>query len=97
MPRRGYVPTNRQPNLIDHGYERVAAILHSRLSRQEGRFYCLVLSTGRTYLRATREKRQGPINPQTWIGTYTAQTPVELIEDDLLERLREITSQRNAA
>lgn len=97
MPKIGYVPTNRQPNLIDHGYERVAAILHDRLRHRDGRFYCLVLSTGRTYLRATYDTRQGAFNESTLIGTYTSKTQVEWIESDLIERLREITTQRNAA
>ena len=96
-----YIPTNPRPNVFDQGYEAVAAILHARLARREGAFYCIVLSSGTTFLRATAEKRQAPVDPETWIGTYSKQTPVNLIEDDLIERMRSIvakaTSNRIAA
>jgi hypothetical protein len=100
MPR-DYIPTNPRPNVFDQGYEAVAAILHARLAKRDGAFYCIVLASGTTFLRSTTERRQSPVDPETWIGTYSKQTPVNLIEDDLIERMRTIvakaTSNRIAA
>lgn len=89
MPRTYKDP---RPSLRELGFERVAEILHSRLANKNGRFWCFVLPTGTTYLRATCERRTPTPSMSAWVGTYTKATPIELIESDLLDRLREINA-----
>lgn len=97
MPRKAYTPANPRPNLFELGYEAVAKILHGRMRGKRVTFLCFVLPTGTTYLRRTKESRlPGP--PQSaWVGTYDKNTPVHLIEDDLIDRLRELTAARSKA
>lgn len=97
MPRSGYITRNPRPNVRDQGYEAVAKNLHERMRRRAGRFYCFVLPSGTTYLRATTENRTDLPSMAAWIGTYNTSTPIEMIESDLLERLRELNSQALAA
>lgn len=85
------------PNLHELGYERVAEILRSRLMNQKGRFYCFVLPSGAVYLRATTEGRLPMPADEYLVGTYTKHTLTQHIEDDLLERQRELSQQHQEA
>jgi hypothetical protein len=92
-PRADYTPRAPRPNLRDMGFERVAEILHKRMRGNRGAYYCFVLPSGTTYLRATRESRTDLPSQNSWIGTYRHDTPVEMIESDLIDRMRELTNQ----
>lgn len=95
MPRRDYTPRRPKPNLLDLGFERTAEILHSRMQGRRGAFYLYVMASGITYLRAAAERRLYTPPLTAWVGTYKSDTPIELIESDLLYRQREILAARN--
>jgi hypothetical protein len=97
MPALGYIPKNPRPNLREQGYQRVAEILHRRMKDRRGAFYCFVNESGSTFLRSVSENRRDMPAASSWVGTYSKDTPLNYIEDNLIDRLRELSLDSIAA
>lgn len=80
------------PNLLRDGYERTASLILWRLRDREDSAMCFVRPGGRWVLRSTVPNVDLPEPPSYWVGTYNRETPINVIEDDLIERIREIQS-----
>lgn len=81
----------KRANLLVHGYERTAAHIKGRISRTTGVKPVVVRDDGsvRIYHRAL----QVPENEEKFlIGNYGSAMPIELIEDDCICRLRELSA-----
>lgn len=85
-----------RPNLLRDGYERTAALILWRLRDREDSAMCFVRPAGVWILRSTVPNVELPELPQNWVGTYNRETPINVIEDDLIERLREIQGRKAA-
>jgi len=85
-----------RPNLLRDGYERTASLILWRLRDREDSAMCFVRPSGGWLLRSTVPTAQIPEPPSYWVGTYNRETPPELIENDLIERIREIQSRKAA-
>jgi hypothetical protein len=85
-----------RPNLLRDGYERTASLILWRLRDREDSAMCFVRPTGFWILRSTVPSAEIPEPPGYWIGTYNNKTQPEIIESDLIDRIREIQSRRAA-
>jgi len=81
-------------NLLRHGYEVVAEYAHNALCRKAGRHALLVADDGTVRVIACSVMGAGEYDAHTasssMLGTYTRQVPIEVLEDNLLTRLREL-------
>lgn len=89
-----------RPNLLTLGFEHAAQEIAHVLSKRRGASYCYVTESGDIHVPPTHETRGSWISDEFLIGTYTRHTPIEVIENDLLERQRELflaMTERNRA
>lgn len=85
-------------NLHAVGYEAAAEDISERCWKRNAPHHCWVLPDGGVIVRQCNEGRFDEPAVDCLVGTYTKLTKVEYIEDDLIERLRELTiAQRKAA
>lgn len=87
-------------NLLRHGYDVVAEYAHNALCRKAGRHALLVADDGTVRVIACSVMGAGEYDAHTasssMLGTYTRQVPIEVLEDNLLARLRELHEKRAA-
>ncbi len=84
----GRVPTR---NLLADGYEAVAEFVARQVQRDKAAYTVHVADSGTVRLTRTNRARMMELPVSDCIGTYPYKgLRVELIEDDLLERLREL-------
>lgn len=78
-------------NLLVHGYEHTAKHIKGRIERTTGVKPVVVRDDGsvRIYHRACRVP---PDEEKFLIGNYGSAMPIELIEDDCICRLRELSA-----
>lgn len=81
-------------NLLRDGYERTASLILWRLRDRNDSAMVFVKPTGGWLMRSTVPDTELPDKIARWVGTYNRDTPPEFIEDDLLERLRELNEGR---
>lgn len=84
----------KRANLLAHGYERTAAHIKARIDRSKGVKPVVVRDDGsvRIYHRAL----QVPANEEKClVGNYGRNMPVNVIEDDCICRLRELSATHN--
>lgn len=79
-----------RPNLLVQGFEAAAEIVSERVRKQRGAQFCYVLDNGDVVLQPTCDQRASALEDRMLVGTYSRATLVEHIEDDLIERQREL-------
>lgn len=76
-------------NLLRHDYETVAEHVRASIVRRGRPMVVLVRSNGR--VRCDAPSDVGTYHAPEIVGCFTPATPIEVIEDNLLARLRELT------
>lgn len=78
-------------NALQADVEDVAEAIKLRVMSRRGAWEVYVNPAGAVFLEQTRQPRYAKAQPEGWlIGAYTSKVPVIVIEEDLIERLREI-------
>jgi hypothetical protein len=83
-----------RPNLLRDGYERTASLILWRMRDRTDSAMCFVRPSGAWLLRSTAPSAELPESTAFWVGTYNRNTPINSIEDDLIERIREIQTRK---
>lgn len=79
-------------NILERDIEDVAETIKLRIMSYRGQWEVHVDPAGAVYLDQPLRPRYAAVRPDGWlVGTYTSSVPVQTIEDDLVERLKEIT------
>jgi hypothetical protein len=87
----------KRTNIFDHTYTAVAEFVLSAMKGEAGRFGVYVAPCGTTNVCRLRHGEHNPRPPEELIGVFTPGAPINVIEDALLERKRELSAQRRAA
>jgi hypothetical protein len=85
-----------RPNLLRDGYERTASLILWRMRDRSDSAMCFVRPSGSWLLRSTVPTVDLPHSSRYWVGTYNRNTQPEIIEDDLIERIREIQTRKKS-
>lgn len=80
------------PNVLHHDYEHVAQALCNRMKKQggTGMYDCYVLDDGQVWLRPSLTTYAPHFDQRFCIGRYKRDVSVNVVEDDLIERLKEL-------
>lgn len=85
-------------NIIRHDVEDVAEAIKVRIRARGKHWEVHVGPDGEVYMDQPCDPKHANPPPDAWlIGTYGTKTPIEVIEEDLVERLREIRPQHRSA
>ena len=82
-------------NIFRIGYERAARYIADRVWDQHTRCACWVTADGGIIVREVTDERFNAPGDECLVGIYDKHMRCELIEDDLLARLVEISAQNN--
>ena len=83
-------PKAKHANLLRHGYERVAAHIKGRVERTKGVKPVVVRNDGS--VRIYQSAAGLPVDDEPHlVGAYGQHMPIEVIEDDCICRLRELS------
>lgn len=91
------MPRYRRMNLCHHGYEAVADEVKRAIRGESGLFGVYVATCGTTNVCLLKHKQHKPRPDSELVGAFTQAAPLNVIEDALLARLREINSHRRDA
>jgi hypothetical protein len=87
----------KRTNIFDHTYTAVAEFVLSAMKGEFGRFGVYVAPCGTTNVCLLKHGEHNPRPPEELVGVFTPGAPINVIEDALLERKRELSAQRRAA
>jgi hypothetical protein len=87
----------KRTNIFDHAYTAVAEFVLSAMKGEAGRFGVYVAPCGTTNVCLLKHRQHNPRPPEEMVGVFTPGAPINVIEDALLERKRELSAQRRAA
>jgi hypothetical protein len=87
----------KRTNIFDHTYTAVAEFVLSAMKGESGRFGVYVAPCGTTNVCLLKHGEHNPRPPEEMVGVFTPGAPINVIEDALLERKRELSAQRRAA
>lgn len=87
-----------KPNLLRDGYEVVAEKISERCRTSRGLRYCVFVDwEGKVTIRPRYDQKSKPLPDADLIGTYDRHCRVDVIEGDLIERMRELSRNARAA
>lgn len=84
-------------NLREHPYTDVADFVQRAMSGEPGRFGVYVAQCGTTNVCRLKHKDHNPRPASELAGVFTQDVPINVIEDALLARKRELSAQAVAA
>jgi hypothetical protein len=87
----------KRTNLFEHSYTDVADFVVKAMRGEAGNFGVYVAPCGTTNVCLLKHGEHNPRPVDELVGVFTASAPINVIEDALLERKRELSAQRRAA
>src|SRR3546814_11535343 len=89
---------SNKPNVLRDGYEVVAEKISERCRTGRGLRYCVFVDwEGKVTIRPRYDQKSKPLPDADLIGTYDKHARIEVIEGDLIERVRELSKRTRAA
>lgn len=82
-------------NLLEKGWRDIARAVY-REARQLNVLILVVYVDEHQDVWIQRSRKTSPIDQAHWLATYASDTPPNVIEDDLLHHLRELTERKAA-
>lgn len=87
----------KRTNLFEHSYTDVADFVVKAMRGEAGNFGVYVAPFGTTNVCLLKHRQHNPRPVEELVGVFTASAPINVIEDALLARKRELSAQRMAA
>lgn len=87
----------KRTNLREHTYTNVADFVRTAMRGEAGKFGVYVASDGTTNVCRIKHEHHNPRPVDELAGVFTQGAPINVLEDALLERKRELSAQAVAA
>lgn len=87
----------KRTNLREHTYTDVADFVRNAMRGEAGRFGVYVAPCGTTNVCRLKHAQHNPRPAEELAGVFTQDAPIEVIEDALLARKRELSAMAVAA